>query len=1125
MYNDNFRLSLQITVVIVATALLLIPAMSGGVAADDGNFEINITDAPESIAEGEDIKIVFNITNTGNETAERDIVFEGNENEVNRTKVSVSASGSETQNLTWKNTPTRPARELQSAILVEGGDADGVDSTTTIVRWNETEVQDLTVNRTSVSTGARLNFTATIRNIGTTEVNRSIRLKNNTGRVINNTTKKIGPTESVQYTNQTTAPIIPGEYVYTLEPERPDTSNAKSVTVTVDAFNVKITETIVDGSQITVEANITKDGSRTATQDVFFDVEGVKKDTKSVTVEGTTPTPVKFTYDTGNEDFTDRNISVRTQQPDIDTARISKAAIKAGPKINSVTNQFVQAEETVTINYTADGPDVDTATLVITDPNGEIFRNRKVSTGTELEESIEMPVRDRLVDGRYDIRLTVEDDFGRTKSATLEGGFVVADIRRTDETNEFSQSSYRSPAGDFVEIDLTHESFDEAYVLIGGDKQDGVANPKNYLDILKVSNNARFVINTRLIGTNRPSEEVYIPLEGDVTSYAHSIGPDSEPKGEFRYVSFEGKGGNKIADSLAEYRSKIGLTPRHAPLQADRYRLVAGGTGTIMLRDQNIPDLRNPFDRSNIVLTQPELGQVNTYVLPTGAANEIDQYAENEDVSGIQDIGELKAAATESDYIARGDRLLVEVQATGMFGAALDGATTQPTHSVLDESISDPENSDIPPEQMAALRNRPEGVEIDLSTKRLGSPNRAEAHLRFDGASNSDVYVLPDNTADLWENESRVGDGPIIGGFYMIVDTRGTEPFDRQPGDGDVLEFEIAYESPPDSRFVYENPSLSEHPNPFNPADEAVDGVEHYPYFGDRGTTIERNATIRVQEPSVTYDRTTPNGELIVPAESDGQIFGATSIAPGSRVTIQLIENERPNQELITIEDVKINEDRTFSATGDFSELSPGQQVDVELYINERIATSPSSFSPHRIDKRTARVVGDLDNPATYEIESIAEQVETQQRSSLQEIEATINNTGSISGRQIVEIRIDNETIREESLVIQSGQSTTVDLSGQFVTLPIGTYNYTVLTEDDQRTGQLTVTEPDSGTVISSSENVTTSSSPVDDTSGTGNNNESGNESGLFGLLGIRSRDVVVATAVTGAVHVLGYWA
>jgi len=541
-----------------------------------------------------------------------------------------------------------------------------------------------------------------------------------------------------------------------------------------------------------------------------------------------------------------------------------------------------------------------------------------------------------------------------------------------------------------------------------------------------------------------------------------------------------------------------------------------------MLRDQNIPDLRRPFDRSNIVLTQPELKAVNTYVLPAGSANEVDQFEEGQEPLSTEDIGELQSLATESDYISLGDRLLVEVKATGMYGASLDGVTN---NGVINENSDDPGN--IPADKIAQLNNRREGVEISLDTERYGSANHGGSDLQFEGMSDSEIYVLPDDTADQWstQNESLVGDDPMIGGAYFIVDTRGTNPFDNRPRENDILNFEVAYESPDGERFQYDDYSIvnGEQPNPFNPgAVEPEDGIEHYPYFGDRDTTVRANSSFEVLNPTVEYDRTTPDGDLVVPAEPDGQVTGFTTIAPGSDVSIQFIQSERPNQELVTIEDVEIEEDRLFTAEADFSQLDPGQRVEVEFYSNGRLVDN------RVIDKRGANVVDNFDSPARFNITSVPGSVTVEQRSSLAAIKATINNTGSISDRKLVEFRINNETISEEAVFLSAGTNTTRDLSDRFVTLPVGEYPYTISTEDDTATGQLTVTAPESGTQITDSQDATsdTSPSPVDqpsdptDTDG----GDTDSEPSIFGAIGLRSRDVVAATAITGLAHVLGYW-
>jgi len=1143
MGNHQFAGVARLSVFLFVGFLFTTIVFTGGAAADS-NLTIDSVNWPNGLAEGDDLRVQVNIDNSlQSQTATTDVRLRGNgeERDINRS-VSVPPGGKQVE-LFWNSTPSRPTKEINPTVEINGDTATNQIQ----INWWEFEVVEdkFTVkpNLTNIQqvSGTQVDVNATIINNGTTspQLPRPVYINRTSEESV--VSQFIAPTAGNQNKITGSVSLLPGEYTFAAVTE--NETIEKTITIPRTG-EISIAETSYENGRLNVGVIIENNADQPVKQKIISNVSGISYKTKSdVLIDPQSTRRVEFSHAVSGT--TTRTITVNSTQPDIVTETYSPSPARA--EILSVTNNYVRGEEDVIIEYEANNTNpptpgsnsvaVTNARLVVIDPNGEQFVSQDVpltsppgSTDRETAR-ITMPARNDLIDGEYDVRLIVEDANGGTDSDVIRNAFTVADIRRTDETNEFSQDSYRSPAGDFVEVDLTHQSFDEAYILVGGDKQDGTANLQNHLDILHVTGDARFVINTRLVGTNRPSSDVYIPIEGDVTSYAHPnpsgdaddpITAADPPQNEFSGVSFVDQNGNQVANTLAEFREQVGITPRDAPLQADRFRLVAGGTGTVMLRDQNIPDLRRPFDRSNIVLTQPELKAVNTYVLPAGSANEVDQFEEDQEPLSTEDIGELQSMATDSDYISLGDRLLVEVKATGMYGASLDGITN---NGVIDEDSDDPGN--IPADKIGQLNNRREGVEISLDTERYGDANHGGSNLQFEGMSDSEIYILPDDTADQWstQNESIVGDEPMIGGAYFIVDTRGTNPFDNRPRENDILNFEVAYESPDGERFQYDDYSIvnGEQPNPFNPgAVEPEDGIEHYPYFGDRDTTIRANSSFEVLEPTVEYDRTTPDGDLVVPAEPDGQVTGFTTIAPGSDVSIQFIESERPNQELVTIEDVEIEEDRLFTAEADFSQLNPGQRVEVEFYSNGRLVDN------RVIDKRGATVVDNFESPARFNITSAPGSVTVEQRGSLAAIKATINNTGSISDRKLVEFRINNETISEEAVFLSAGTNTTRDLSDRFVTLPVGEYPYTIRTEDDTATGQLTVTAPESGTQITDSQDATSSTnpSPVDqsndptDTDGS----DTDSEPSIFGAIGLRSRDVVAATAITGLVHVLGYW-
>ena len=1079
----------------------------GTVAADGHEFEVEIdTDSiPDKIDEGDNLTVDIEVTNVGDEDGSQTIRLEDGDGmlQANETR-QIDDGETETVTLTWEDVP-----QERSITAVARSD-DDTDSAGVTVLWSAFEVREFTVDADEIAGGTPVTFDATIRNIGTERATQDVILSNETDSDIASESVELGDTESetVTFENVDT-PTDPGNYTYDVSTGN-DTGNQTISVLEPADFAVNITETTAEGTGFELVATVVNEGELEQTQPVEFSVDGTEIESRNVQIAGGDSEQLTFTHDTGEQSFA-VDASVSTQQPDIATTRITQAAIEDGPRLDEITPQSIQGDEELTVTYTASGPNVDTATLTITDPDGDTFDERDVVLGVEQTEPIQLPDRTALTDGTYSMTLSVEDDFGRIDQVTRSNAFEVDTVADAEEV-DFSEQQYSTPAGDFVEVDISSGDLDEAYIVIGGDREANQNNLQNYLDVLHVDGDATFVINTRLVGTDRPSEDVYIPVDGEVTSYAHSIGADSEPQGVFADVSFENDRGNEIAATLAEFRTEMGLSSRGSPLQASRYRMVAGGSGTIMERDDNIPDVRHPVARSNLVLSQPEIGEVTTYTLPPAAADEVDQFDDDDEQAGIDDIGTLLDDATETDRVARGDRILIEVQAVGMFGALMDLNAGE--NAAVNEGADG--QGDIPAEWVQTLLDNHEGVSIELADSELAGPNRPGAEIRFSDVDSSDLYVLPDDTADQWGNET-IGDDPLIGGFYMIIDTRGSDPFDGRPTDGDELTFEIAYESPPGERYVYQDYSLAagEKPDPFDPAVSTVDRLEHFPYFGSSGTTVSATSSFVFEYPYIDYGETTLDDELLITAGNDSVIAGETNIAPGSRTEIQLVASNRPEPKLITIEEVEIDEDGSFNVTEDFTGFEPGERVEAEFYSQGRLIEN------RLLDKRGVRVVDDLDNPATFEITDHTESAEVMRGTRLSDIGATITNTGDIADRQQVRFEVDGEGVKQETVTLDSGESRTLDLSESFVVLSPGEYSYTIRTDDDEQTGQLTVTEADDETAQQldsiDTEDGTLDQSPED----TGDDED---PEGLFGLIGIQRRDIAVAATVTGAMHILGQW-
>jgi len=1086
--------------------VLLGTVLSTGSVAADGDFAVEIQpETPDSVDENGNLDIEVIVTNRGSDEATQDITLENDDGIEQATdELTLSSGETNTTTLTWKNVPGRPDTRVITPTVKSDND---IDSKTVQVDWLEFEVQEPVevVYPDTGGSSVEATFKPRIRNIGTISGEQQISLFDPDSEVEEQTTVSIegGNSTEVLFSN-IPIPADQDDYTYEIKTE----NNTQTVDVNEPPlFTVNIDSTNVEESTFDLVATVENEGGFEDTQSVKLTVDGDQEDRQKMTLSPGESKTVTFQgkIDTSRVSV---NATVKAPQLGIASTEVTRALDDINPEIHSVSPQFVQSTDDLTVNYTAEGSDIATVTIDIIGPNGATVQSVEVSPGIKQDRKVVLPEIGDLPNGNYDVNLKIEDDFGRTRSTTRTDAFEIDTIFDPEQV-DFNEERYETPAGDFVEIDISTGDLDEAYILVGGDREANEGNLQNYLDVLHVSGDATFVINTRLVGTNVSSEKAYVPVEGEVTSYAHSIGAASEPEGVFGGVRFQNEKGNQIAPNLAEFQNQVGLSARGSPVQPGRYRLVAAGSGTVITRDDNIPGVRHPVARTNLVLQPPEIANVTTYTLPPAAANRVDQFEDAEEPAGVGDIGALLDAATETDTVAEGDRILIEVQSVGMYGALMkDIAATNPAVNTNSD-----EPSEIPASDVRTLLENHEGVHIELADSELAAPNRPGADLKFTGVDSSDLYILPDDTDDQWNGTDPIGTDPLIGGMYIIVDTRDTEAFRGRPTDGDELTFEIAYESPADERYEYQDYSLinGEQPDPFDPDVDESDGIEHFPYFGDSGTTVSATDSFIFEEPYIDYGKTTLDNELIVPAEEDGVIAGETNIAPGSQAEIQLIASNRPVPKVVTIEDIEIDEDRSFEVTEDFTGFEPGERVEVEFYSQGRL------IDDRLLDKRGVRVVSDLDNPAAFEITNFTDSVEVTRGQRLSEIVATITNTGEIADRQAINFTIDGETVREQPATLYGDESVTLDLSDKFVVLSPGEYNYTVRTDDDAETGQLTVVAADDGTQLSSldSNNATTSESPEETDS---------EEPGVFGLFGIRRRDVAVAAAVTGVMHILGQW-
>ncbi|WP_181692687.1 BGTF surface domain-containing protein [Natronomonas sp. LN261] len=690
------------------------------------------------------------------------------------------------------------------------------------------------------------------------------------------------------------------------------------------------------------------------------------------------------------------------------------------------------------------------------------------------------------------------------------------DVIEPDVEGSFDTDRHEVSAGDMVTVDMSISGVDGGYLLVGADHKAREGRPTNLFDIVYVEGGT-LTINTRLLGTSADTEDVYM-TDGTVRSYLHDPPTgETEGGGEKRLseVRFRGEDGRRTWESLTTFREEMGMGPLPWPVQAERYRFVLGADGTVELREDGIADFAHPIARSNLQMTEPGVESVETYVAPRGPANEFETPG---------DIGSLTDGMTQRETVAKEDRLVFEVNATGIYGALHHLAGEEP--DTFEEGIH--------PEVFQSLLGlTDEGIVLEALQTDMTS-NEPRTELDLGGATDGEAYVLP----DIDENNERVVDGR----FYLVVDTRDAGAFENAFSDGesDDFEFEYGYESPPEERYRFGNDALSTRPEPFDPESEPTeDGTEHYPYLNRAETGTTETVPFTVAESYAEYDRTTNQGQVALSNGTNVTLTGETNVAPASEFYIQIVADDRSNPTRITIDDVDVDENGTFEATKDLSVLRVGEGVEVEFYAEDRI-----------VDKRGGVVSGDRGTPSRFVIREAPDRV-TAGTADRVTVGAVIENTGAATESKPVDLRIGGADVDSVRRTLAGGANRSVELDAG--TLEEGTYRYVLSTPDDEAVGELAVgraapvgvvdterDDGDEGGEDGTDDGDEGGQDGTDDGDEGGQDGTDGDNSddpglptddvlGMLGALGALSGAVgaehaVGGAAVVGGIHVLGYW-
>ncbi|VTT87120.1 probable cell surface glycoprotein [Halorubrum sp. DM2] len=609
-------------------------------------------------------------------------------------------------------------------------------------------------------------------------------------------------------------------------------------------------------------------------------------------------------------------------------------------------------------------------------------------------------------------------------------------LEEEDANAGFANSVTTSASGDVVEFTVELEDTDSTFVSIGGDSV-------GYFDVVYVEDDndddeVTFQVNTRTLGTDE-ADSAY-STEEDI------VEPDAAGEG----ATFEDDNGNTYSDAEAFRTSQDGLDQGDLirPIQPGEYDLIASD-GEFVADSDNELVIDNELDIATLDLTTPTIDGVTTHVAPSASTDDADN------------VEQLLEEVNVSENVALNDRMVIQVEADGVEGdiAQRSGANLYE----LDEGVDGQYlNQLIDADEQAVTFD----VEATSATA-----NQDPAQLNFDQTT---VYF---------------GDGQ----FFVVVDTRQSNAFDRSVSDGDSFDVTYEYETDEDERYRFVSGSP--------PVWDSNDNADSFPYFGsDEGASAETSFTLEDRE--ATFDNENADGDIEVEVAEDATLSGTTNVAPGTEISVRLRSASGVSPQFIqTDDDIEVAEDGTFEATVDSTEGEVGTE-----------ATARFRVGSTNVEEADAILVESVEQSATFEVSDLNPEEATATAGDSVDVSATIENTGNAEGTQTVALTLDGDELDTTEVTLADGNSTTVEFTADTSGLEAGDYEHGVATDNDEATGTLTIEASGDGSGDDSSgDDSSGDDSSGDDSSGDDSSGDSSGDSTDDGAPGFGALVALVA--------------
>ena len=509
---------------------------------------------------------------------------------------------------------------------------------------------------------------------------------------------------------------------------------------------------------------------------------------------------------------------------------------------------------------------------------------------------------------------TGEYDFNVFEAETFAFDSASIEVRESIRDGDFADIE-NTPAGDLVEITLELEDTSEAFVQIG-DEEAGA------IDIVHVEDDsdndeATFWVNTRTFLTDvGDGDLVYFSDDDEVTSLTYdptdSVFTDSDMQFLDEDEDLLGAAG---PDGFGDYLEELGVIsdagddPQDAivrPIQPFAYDVSASGNGIFIATDDGQYELDDELDRTTMRLTDPGLGDVNTWNHFEGSADD-------------EELDELMENWGATDTIAEDDRLIIGAEMTGILGLMVNESAN--SWGGLEDGFE--------PQTLDRINNLDgEGVTFEVESEDISGQQGIE--LDFENADDDEILIFAD----------------MEGTLYVVVDTSASSAFTGDPVD-ETFEIEVEYEAGDDDRFEFTDGSSQglDEGGPVggedgDPSDAA------YPYFADGEENTEiATGTFSVEERTAEFDDFS-DGAVVLAPEEGYTITGTTNVAAQTDADVEVSDVADSQADFIRTEDADIDTDGTFETDEfDFSDLSDDEVAEIDFRINSRtIASYDANF-------------------------------------------------------------------------------------------------------------------------------------------------------------------------------------